>query len=139
MSLLPPRATKKKSQWKKGVSGNPKGNPPGYKKKRTIGREKIAASRFTPAEMAKLMPLDFALDILRHPTEYSLTDRQWAAHEAMPYLHRKMPIAIEGGDRPIGVIDAGKLTSMKTEELERLATIMATLGVAINDAQKTDE
>jgi hypothetical protein len=85
------------------------------------------------------MPLDFALDILRHPEEYNIEHRKWAAKEALPYLHKKMPIAIEGGDRPIGVIDAGKLTGMKTEELEKLATIMATLGVAINDAQKTDE
>ena len=123
MSLLPKVAKVKKSQWKKGQTGNPKGRPKGIVNRRDAARAAAIAAE-------GLTPLDFALQVLRDPITYSTRDRQWAAATAMPYVHKKMPIAIEGGDRPLTFVDASKLAELGTGQLEQLATVLAALGVA---------
>ena len=69
---------------------------------------------------AKLTPLDFMIEVLRHPSRYPFVARQWAAQQAAPYVHRKMPTAIEGGARPLQVLDATKLAGLSVVELEVL-------------------
>jgi hypothetical protein len=34
-------------------------------------------------------------EVLRQPSAYPFVARQWAAKEAAPYVHRKMPVAVE--------------------------------------------
>ena len=131
--LLP----KHKGGYKPGQSGNPKGRPKGAKDKRTLLREKLVrereAGRLTPAQLAVLTPLDFALSILRDPDSYNKVDRMWAAHEAFPYMHRKMPTAIEGGDKPLAFLAATKLASMSPKELRVLEATLIALGVTTDE------
>lgn len=123
-SLLPKR--KKAVGFKKGTSGNPKGRPKGSRDRRTLGREYMMKSM-------GITPLEFMLEVLRNPKKYSTRDRMWAADKAAPYVHKRMPIAIEGGDKPIMVLDAAKLATIGTGELEHLLEIMTALGVALDE------
>ena len=104
--------------FKPGVSGNPKGKPKGSKNRSSLARALGIDKK------PGLMPLEFMLEVLRHPDDYPFVARQWAAKEAAPYLHRKMPIAIEGGDKPLVFLDAAKLTNMTAEDLSKLAALL---------------
>ena len=145
MSLV--KKASRPSGFQKGVSGNPAGMKPGTKHKVS----KVAARRVLEAAVRdaqgkaadraakNLTPLGFMEAVLRTPSEYPFAARSWAAKEAAPYLHRKMPIAIEGTDKPIKVLDVAALAKLSTEELERLQSTMVSLGVAAAlDLQKDD-
>lgn len=73
-------------------------------------------------------PLDYMICTLVHP-DSSKEDRQWAAQTAAPYMHRKQPIAIEGGDpnRPIRVAMAQRLRSLSDEEFALLRDVSSKL------------
>ncbi len=133
MALLPP--SKKKRGPPKGFVANPAGKAKGTKNRRTIGKELLAAKQIDSG----LMPLDFALQILRDQTgTYGKADKMWAAQVALPYTHKKMPIAIEGGDKPISIIDATKVASMGEKEIEQLIVVLQKLGVAAGDESLSD-
>jgi hypothetical protein len=146
MSLV--RKEAKPHGFQKGKSGNPAGKKPGTKNKVSI----VAARRVLEAAVrdargkavdraAKdLTPLGFMEAVLRTPSEYPFAARSWAAKEAAPYLHRKMPIAIEGGDKPIRVVSVDALAKLSTDELERLQAVLTGLGVAAAlDAHKDED
>lgn len=48
--------------------------------------------------------------------------RAWAAEKAAPYVHRRMPLAIEGGDprRPLQMVTAQQLRDLSPAELRQL-------------------
>lgn len=109
--------------WKKGQSGNPKGRPKGRKSRRTLARE--------AAEKLGMTPLEYMLKTLNGSSKlYSKRDRQWAAEKAIPYTNRRMPIAIEGGDKPLTIIDPSKIAELETEDIEKLVTVLEKLGVS---------
>lgn len=126
MALLAPR----KPRTPKGFVANPKGKPKGTKNRTTIAKEQLGQEAID----AGMLPLEYALLVLRGDSKiYNRFDRQWAASIAMPYLHKKQPIAIEGGDKPIKVIDASKLADMSTEQLDKMLAALAALGVVDNE------
>lgn len=69
-------------------------------------------------------PLDYMICTLVHP-DSSKEDRQWAAQTAAPYMHRKQPIAIEGGDptRPFIIAVKDQLRAMSPEEFALLQNL----------------
>jgi len=105
-----PGAKRGNPKWAKGCKSP---NPGGASKatgKRPPGRRSLAQDIFDnmTEEMrlgrmeGGLMPLDYMLAVLRDPKTQPSKSRAWAAKEAAPYLHKKMPVAIEmvGGDTP---------------------------------------
>jgi hypothetical protein len=109
--------------WKKGRSGNPKFNKATLDVLLTKRQQALEEKRrFLAAE--GLSPLEFLLSVMRDGAE-SKKNRITAARAAAPYLHRKMPIAIEGGDpnRPI-VFEANMLAGLTVEEKVSLLGIV---------------
>jgi hypothetical protein len=131
MPLQPPTKTKRGTP--KGVSGNPKGPPKGTKSRRRIGQE-FDLQRGAALKKASITPLAFMMEVLEakgdDAQKYSKADRMWAAQAAAPYMHKKMPIAIEGGDRPIPIIDADKIAKMSEKDLQAMITGLALLGIS---------
>jgi len=62
------------------------------KGRKTGGRQKGVKNKRTneleEARKGGLLPLDYALNIMRDPNE-DTAHRDWACHEALPYLHPK--------------------------------------------------
>ena len=110
--------------WKKGQSANPSGRRHGSK-------DKLSKEVFKMIQSGELdTPLKFVLQILTSKDPLvTMKDRQWAAGVALPYCHRKMPIAIEGGESPIRVFDASKLAGLSGEELRSFMGLLTKLGV----------
>src|SRR4051812_15486992 len=99
----------------KGQSGNPKGPAVGSSAALRDKKKRVAEAL---AKAKGLTPLEFMMDVLRNPKQYPFAARQWAAEKAAPYVHKKMPIAIEGTDNPLRIIDVGKLATMPQDEIE---------------------
>ncbi len=62
-------------------------------------------------------------------TPVNLAQRLQAGNSLAPYVHKRMPIAIEGTDKPLTFIDAGKLAQLKPDELDAFIELMTKLGV----------
>lgn len=71
---------------------------------RTIEQELAATKKkrgdADDTQAAKLTPLDFCREVLRTPSKYPFAARSWAATTAMPYLHKKLPVAQDEGPAP---------------------------------------
>ena len=107
--------------------GNPGGRPKGAKDKIKHAMLKRIAQQAVDGK--KILPLDFMLDTL-NDRNASWKRRAWAADRAAVYLHRKMPIAIEGGDkdRPLVFATASMLEGLPQTELDVLLKVMARVG-----------
>lgn len=118
------------TRWKKGESGNKAGKPKGAKAlwNRISNEERVALAN----ETGGLLPLDLFISVCKQEGA-PLATRLAAAAQAAPYLHRKMPMAIEGGDpnRPITIVEIAQLKGLKTAELKVLATLLEKLGVPL--------
>lgn len=123
------------------------GKPKGVKDKLTRRKVEIIAN-------TGMMPVDFFAMVMRDQlyNDYTMTEigsvksfspapgakkllvtlqqRLQAANSLAPYVHKRMPIAIEGGDKPLTFIDAGKLAQLSVAELEAFVALMERLGVA---------
>lgn len=83
-----------------------------------------------------ITPLEFLMSILRDD-DADLKEKLEAAKIAAPYMHRKMPIAIEGTDKPLMIVDPSKLAGLTEKELALYEQLLARLaGAAIKEASK---
>ncbi len=119
-------------------SGRKKGTLNSGPKKRVVAaliREANEKARERNKNAKDISPLEFMLEVLHNPDEYPFAARQWAAEKAAPYVHRKMPISVDGGGdgQPIRVIDATKLAAMTAGELETLVAALEKLGAVTSD------
>jgi len=82
-------------------------------------------------------PLDYMICTLVHP-DSSKEDRQWAAQTAAPYMHRRMPLAVEGGDpsKPIRIATAEQLRTLTPEEFDQLTRLSSKLVGETPDPQQ---
>ncbi len=85
---------------KKGDVRNPRGPAFGTKKKRTIMKERLAADLVRKG----ITPLEFMQSVMDSP-DMPLNYKMDAAKNMFPYVHRKMPVAVEviGGEEAIPV------------------------------------
>jgi Family of unknown function (DUF5681) len=100
---------KNSTSFKPGQSGNPKGRGAGKRGKIYWLTEQAKKEL---AEKHGTTPLDFLLSLVRDE-RVPLDMRLSAATAAAPYMHRKMPVAIDGGDpsQPI-VFEASALQGL---------------------------
>jgi hypothetical protein len=62
--------------------------------------------------------------------ELKIEQRIAAATSAAPYVHRKKPIGIDGGEgKPLAIVTADKLATLSDGELDKLLTVFGKLGV----------
>ena len=74
-----------------------------------------------------LSPLEFAISMMRDPAA-SIPEKQWACAVLLPYMHRKMPVAIDVGgqkENPINV------KNMSTDELAAFVNLCQKAGIAL--------
>lgn len=117
-----------RSAFKPGQSGNPKGRPPG----RVAWRDRLTAEdRAKMATEAGCTPLQWLLSVMLD-TAHPFGDRLDAAKVAAPYMHKKMPIAVEVKDPGMrGGFDPAKLAELPRTERLMLLTTLTKLGVDI--------
>jgi hypothetical protein len=119
---------KPKNGFKPGISGNPAG-----RKKGTVTKATMLERQAAEVARSGITPLQFMLTVMRGESgklkEWGVTGptlgiktRMDAAKSAAPYVHRKMPIGVDGGDgKPIGFYSADLLAKLTDDEVERLA------------------
>lgn len=125
-------------KWKKGQSGNKAGKPPGAK---ALWNRITNEQRKEIAEQTGgLLPVDLFVSVCRQE-DAPLEMRLAAAAQAAPYLHRKMPMAIEGGDpsRPITLLEMSQLKGLPLAELKILLAILEKAGTPLMDEAASGE
>jgi len=105
-----------------------KGTPPILRKEPNWAQHAIdAAERKRLAKEAGMTPLEFLMSIMCDSDE-RIYIRMDAAKQALPYFHRKMPIAIDNGaGGPVGVYTKEQLARLSGPELQALEALMVKL------------
>lgn len=114
------------SAWEPGTSGNPKGRPPGVVSYRDL---LTAEDRARIADAAGCTPLQYLISVMldREQAQFTRLD---AAKAAAPYMHRKMPIAVELPNNAQG-LDVAKLLALPREDREQLLGLLQRAGVSL--------
>lgn len=115
------------TQFKPGQSGNPAGRPKGIKnyENRLSNEQRQQLAAITGG----ITPLELFISVCRDE-DATIDQRIDAANKAAPYMHRKMPIAIEGGDlsKPINFMDVTQLKGLTNKEIELFLALLAKAG-----------
>jgi len=69
----------------------PRGGPGLHKENRLTDAQRQALA----VKAGGITPLEFAASVLRDK-DAPMVEKRWAAELLMPYMHRKLPVAIEG-------------------------------------------
>ncbi len=129
----------KPHQWTKGQSGNPRGRPKGQV-------DKVHLLQLEAAARGEHMPLDILLAIARKDpvalremgielSDCTLNIRRAAAESALPYIHRRMPIALDVEVSKERAIPAEAWATLSDEELEQYIRVTEHLDAVMNGRQ----
>jgi hypothetical protein len=112
-----------KANQPKNKGGRPKGAKARSNKLTDDQRKSLALAA------GGITPLEFACSVIRDP-KATMRDKQWACGTLMPYMHRKLPIAIEGGDpsKPISILDIGQLKDLSNKEIQTFMKLIEKAG-----------
>ncbi len=101
---------------------------PNRQRKNMISRELTTEERQQLATAADgLTPLQFAASILRDESA-AMGERKWAAELLMPYMHRKLPTAVDITSRSVSAsVDLNALGSMDEQQLEQFLNALNVL------------
>lgn len=90
--------------------------------------EVIDAKRNVVHVYPKLDPITG--DVAAEKVKVDLGQRIQAATSAAPYVHRKKPIGIDGGEgKPIAMVSAAQLAQLSDDELDKLLSVLGKLQV----------
>jgi hypothetical protein len=93
------RVRKPIHRFQKGVSGNPRGRPKGsIDKTRALQLKALARGEHTPLDILLAIARKDAVELRKmgiDPRECNLNIRKSAAEACMPYVHRRMPVALD--------------------------------------------
>lgn len=119
--------TTKKNIFKGGMDKiNRNGRPIGSKNKVKLLTN---AERLAIVNKGDLTPLQFMQSVAMDET-MEMHLRLKAAVDVAPYLHRKKPIAVDGGEgQPLTVLSADKLANMSDEDLAAMNAALIKLGI----------
>jgi hypothetical protein len=112
-------------------AGRPKGTE--NKVKRLTNDERIALVKH-----GNLTPLVFLQSVVMDEKE-SVEMRRRAASDVAPYLHRKKPVAIEGGERPLMILSPEQLANMDDKQISALNAMLIGLGAGLQDDNKSED
>lgn len=79
-----------------------------------------------------ILPLEFLLAVVRND-DLPLSSRVDAAKSASPYVHKKMPTVIEGGDKPLFDLSPEDLRALSKDELAALKHLLYKMGVEASE------
>lgn len=105
--------------FQKGQVANPKGRPKGSRNKRAVMLEAIQKQAIDDG----ISPLDLMLDLMRNDA-MPLGVRFECAKAAAPYVHRKMPQAVEISQEQFKVFDPAQLQGLSIEEMQQMARLL---------------
>lgn len=90
--------------------------------------EVVDAKRNVVHVFPKLDPITG--DVAAQKIKVDLGQRIQAATSAAPYVHRKKPIGIDGGEgKPVSFVSAAQLAALSDEELDKLLSVLGKLQV----------